>query len=171
MCAHVLPVRIVQYDVSIVATLRDLIPDVMIDRFKYFMAIGVFANDALALERPFCVDTCLLSNIPSPPGQIPKRCESALSVLPPRLPPVPLSCPQAHMPLTHICTSKRALHLQANLRRLACRVSNMRTLQELQPPSCFNTPGQYDLVSRYTAEIRHSSKMQATVLPVRVVGS
>jgi len=40
--------------------------------FKYFIAIGVFANDALALERPFCVDTCLLSNIPSPPGQIPR---------------------------------------------------------------------------------------------------
>ena len=33
--------------------------------YKYFIAIAVFANDALALERPFCVDTCLLPNLPS----------------------------------------------------------------------------------------------------------
>lgn len=40
-------------------------------RYKYFVAIGVVANDVLALERPFCMDTCLLSNIPSGPGVIP----------------------------------------------------------------------------------------------------
>ena len=40
-------------------------------RYKYFVAMAVFANDPLALERPFCMDTCLVENIPSPPGVIP----------------------------------------------------------------------------------------------------
>jgi hypothetical protein len=38
-------------------------------RFKYYMAIGVFALDRLALERPFCLDTCVLEHSMSETGE------------------------------------------------------------------------------------------------------
>lgn len=41
----------------------------LICRFKYYMTIAVFANNNQAIERPFCIDTCVLEHTRSIDGR------------------------------------------------------------------------------------------------------
>jgi hypothetical protein len=43
--------------------------------YKYYMVFGVVAKTQQALERPFCLETCILNYIRQPDGSFREPCE------------------------------------------------------------------------------------------------